>query len=327
MRIIHFATEGVFDKAVTLELCRPLLKSVLDVFGVTNLRTKGGAESSYNASKTRSWKHPESEALGSHQHPEMFINPSLLAECLARCIQLNWDDLSMRFSLKIVAKIAEVPPVEFRHLWIPFVRELISTLDPANVPLSTLRYQELARAILEAYLDKQVGMEPSGAADYSGQGPVHCSCSDCWSLDRFLESGERVWRFSAVKKRREHVESQLTYSEFSCSRKTESWGSPYTLVVTKDVDCGAKAKKEWSDRFAQAWHEFSKFDQGKLKVLLGADWEKITTMRQLRFNQVPEVHVQRVPPPPPAVLEPRVDTGNAMWPANLVAGVKRRADD
>jgi hypothetical protein len=257
----------------------------------------------------------------------MFISASLLAECLARCIQFNWDDLARLFSLKLAAKTVDVPPVEFHYLWIPFVRELISTLDAANIPLSTPRYQELACAILEAYLDKEVGMEPSGAADYSGLGPVYCNCSDCGDLNRFLASGEKVWHFSALKKRRKHLEDSLGYSsisKFGCSHHSEGRGSRWTLVVKKTVNTGAKAKKEWSDGFAQAWDEFSKFDQDKLKMLLGSDYEKITSMRHLRFNQGPQVQVQRAPP---AVFEPRANAGNAMWPANLVAGVKRRAEE
>lgn len=331
MRILHFETKGFFDKAVTLELCKPLLKSVLDVMDVANLRTKEGVQPEYKTSKkARNWDYHgllASSQDGPHAKPETFISANLLAECLGRCIQFGWDDLASLFSLKLAAKIVDVPRVEFHHLWLPFVRELISTLGAANVPLSTPRYQELARAILEAYLDKEVGKEPSGATDYSGLGPVSCSCADCGDLNRFLASGEKVWRFPAIKKRRKHLEDELGFSStsrFGCSHHSERGGRCGTLVVTKTVDTGAKAKKEWTDRFAQAWDEFGKFDQDKLRVLLGADYERITSMRHLGFGQGPQAQVQRAPP---AVLEPRANARNAMGAANLVAGVKRRAGE
>ncbi|KAK0724019.1 hypothetical protein B0T21DRAFT_395412 [Apiosordaria backusii] len=294
MRVICLATEDAFDKAVTLQLCKPLLSSVLDIFCVTNLRTKEAVESSYNAPKTRSWNYWEMDAAqkGPHQHPEMYISPSLLAECLTRCIQLNWDDLARRFSLKIVAKIAQVPPVEFHYLWMPFVRELISALDAANVP-SPRRVIKNLRV-------------PSSRHTWISK----------WEWSRAVQStiaARAPWHFPAAEKRRRHVEGQVSYLKLSCLCQTERRGSPHTLIVTKKVDTGVQAKKEWTYRFTQAWVEFSKFDQAKLKVLLGEDWEKITSMRHLQLNQVEGAHVQRGPRPRP---------GHGY----RVAGVKRRAE-
>ncbi|KAK4196597.1 hypothetical protein QBC40DRAFT_268358 [Triangularia verruculosa] len=291
MRIV-----SVFDEAITVELCEPLLRSALDILSVTKLRTKEAAEVEYNASKTRSysWRDMGTVRNCAHQHPEMYINAELLAHCLARCVQLKWDDLARRLSLKVVSEIAQVPPAEYHYLWIPFVRELISKLDSVDVPLSTPRYQQVALAIFEAYLEKQVGKEPTGEQDYSGQGP-------------------RTWQFSAAEKRRRHVEGYVSGLPLRCQCQTHAQGSPYTLIVTKKVDTGAKAKKDWTDRFSQAWDEFSKFDQGKLKVLLGDDFEKITSMRHLRLNQG-EGSGKRAPP------KGTVDGAQ-------VAGAKRKAEE
>ncbi|KAK0641423.1 hypothetical protein B0T16DRAFT_214481 [Cercophora newfieldiana] len=289
LQILQFAKQEVFDKAATLEFCKPLLASVLNNLDASTLITKEGAEAEYAASKPHGSDRFNWHQMNQHarsrpdQAREKFITPDLLSGCLARCIEAGWDDLAMRFCLKIAAKADSIPPVEFHHLWVPFVRQLITTLDEANVPLSTPRYQQLACSILEAYLDKYVGREPTGAVDYSGQGPVSCTCGDCCSLNSFLASGERTWSFSAVKKRREHVERYIAPG-LGCTYRTESRGSPYTLIVTKNIDSGAKAKKDWTARFAEAWDAFTKFDESKLKLLLGADWEKITSMRHLRLS-------------------------------------------
>jgi len=287
---------------------------------ISALRTQNGAAASFAAEKPHfsyDWRRSEAYARnGPHKKPQMFILPEILAACLARCIKYGWDDLAMLLSLKIVSKADTIPLVEFHYLWIPFVRELISTLDKASIPLSTPRYQEIACAIFESYLNRQVGKEPSGAVDYSGQGPVACSCRECPAINRFLQSGERTWRYSAVKKLRQHAEGILGRPGLNCSLHTDSHGSPHTLVVIKNVDSGAKAKKEWNDRFAEAWDEFTKFDQEKLKTLLGAEWERITGMRHLRLSTAQGLvqHVQG-------------GGGPGVSPANLVAGMKRRAED
>lgn len=232
----------------------------------------------------------------------MHISPSLLAECFTRCIQVSWDDLARRLCLRIIADISQVPSDEFHFLWIPLVRELISALDAANVPLSTPRYREVARAILETYLEKQVGMEPSGASDYSGQGPVGCSCNDCVVLNAFLASGQRTWEFTAAERRRRHIETMLMYLKHACSCNTaRPRGRTHTLIVSKSVDTGAEVKKKWNNQYAQAWDQFSKFDQDRLKVLLGEEnYEKITSMQHLRVNKTERANAQRRLPGPPA---------------------------
>jgi len=331
MQMIYFATtESFFDKTITLQLCKPLLKSVLDALVVTKLRTKEGTEAEYNALKSLGCAQPQFLAFtrdGLHTKPEMFIGPAVLADCLTRCIQLDWDDLARLFSLKLAATIIDAPPVELRCLWVPFVRELIYNLNATNVPLSTPRYHELACSILEAYLDKGVGMEPSGAEDYSGQGPAPYSCADCADcadLNRFLASGERVWHFFANKDRRKHVESRLGYAPtskigFSCH--TNRVGNRWELVVKKMTDMGAKTKREWTDRYTQARDEFSKFHHESLMILLGEDYERIMSMRDIRVGA--QARARRAPP---AMLGAGANAGNSMRPTNVVAGVKRRAE-
>lgn len=331
MRIIFFATtEPVFDKDVALGLCKPLLKSVLEAMCINRLRTKEGTEEAYKIAETRK-THAEIygyRRTGPHTQPETLIDSNVLADCLTRCIQFGWDDLARLFSLKVAADIADVPPEEYRHLWIPFARHLIRHLDAANVPLSTPRYQQLMCAIFEAYLDKQVRIEPSGEEDYSGYGPVSCrACPECTEMNRFLASGERVWHFFAGKERRKHLDDQLRYSsgpKLDCACSHERVGNRWKIVIQKTVDKGAKAKKDWQARFAQAQIEFGNFDQEKLKELLGEDYESITSMREIRLGARPrDRHASAVL----AVLGAGTHAGNVMRPTNVVAGVKRRAED
>lgn len=78
------------------------------------------------------------------------IDPDTLAQCIAACIRHKWDDAFESIQAKIVADANRIPADEFSPLWIPCLRNIIRTLDANNIPLSTPKYQQLARAILEA---------------------------------------------------------------------------------------------------------------------------------------------------------------------------------
>ncbi|KAK3379221.1 hypothetical protein B0T24DRAFT_545961 [Lasiosphaeria ovina] len=324
LRFTSFAAEGIFEMPVSLELCKPLLKSVVNAMDVTTIRTKDGTAVTPTTMKAQRYDYYQVQAYardGPPQNRQLFISPGLLAECFALSIQFDWDDLPMLLSFKIVSQVDAIPLTEFRHLWIPFIRELISTLNANNVSLSTPQYQEIARAILEAYLDRHVGKEPSGQVNYR-QSPVRCSCADCRLLNGFLQSNERTWRFPAGKGRRQHLHNMLDSAGSGCSHVTERYGNPHTLVVKKGLDAGTRAKKEWNDRFAQAWDDITKFDQEQLKMLLGGEYDKITSMRHLRFPGGAQAQ-QRV-------ASSRHGDGSSMRPILIngspVTGVKRRAE-
>ncbi|KAK3368820.1 hypothetical protein B0T24DRAFT_533126 [Lasiosphaeria ovina] len=289
LKCISFTERGADQMPVhtaVLELCKPLLKSVIDSMDVGTLRSKNGVAQTATATKVQRYGYYQTYGHGREepQALEFFISPSLLAECVSRCILLDWDESSMLLCRRVVDRAGLIPVPEFRHLWIPFIHRLMSTLDENRVPLLTPCYQEVACAILELYLDVAVGKEPSGEVNYR-QSPINpnCYCTDCPAMDRFLASNQREWQFPAAEKRRRHIQSVLESRGAGCSFKTLRYGSPHTLVVTKNIDSGARAKREWTDRFAQAWDDITKFDQEKLKMLLGAQYERITSMRHLRF--------------------------------------------
>ncbi|KAK0716376.1 hypothetical protein B0H67DRAFT_684362 [Lasiosphaeris hirsuta] len=316
LQFIRFAEMGIFEQPAGLELCKPLLKSAINAMDIATLRTKEGATAAFTNLKAQKldYRHVQAFSRDHMRQISQSFEPSALAECFSRCIQFDWDSLSTSLSVKIVAKVNDIPPTEFRHLWIPFIHELISTLNANNVSLSSSRYQEMACAILEAYLDRHVGKEPSGEVNYR-QSPVGCHCADCSRLNLFLQSNERIWRFPVGKSRRQHVHRMLDSAGSRCTHITEHLGSPHTLVVDKGIDAVTKAKKEWTDRYAQAWDDIAKFDQEQLRMLLGGEFEKITSMRHLRL---PGAQVLGV-----AGSQQRV--GVSMPPT--VPGMKRRAED
>jgi len=315
MRFLDYVKEGVFETSTSLDLSKILLRSILDAMDVTTLRSVEGVRAATAAATAKAPRYDYSsysrgpagqmEQLVRH----FLINSHLLVTCLGRCIEYNWNDMCMVFSLKIVAKASAILPVEYHYLWIPFLRHMIATLEAQKVSLWTPRYQGLACAIFEGYMDRHIGKEPSREVDYR-QAPITHHCDDCIQLSNFLQSDQRTWHFPAAEKRRKHLESTVSYSNTGCKCTTERRRSPYTLVVTKGLDSGTKARNAWKDRFSTAWDDISKFDQAKLKELLGEEFEKITTMRHLRTAES-RAPLQGV-------------RGNVL-PPRPAAGVKRRA--
>lgn len=330
LRVMKLASEGKLEKAATVETCKAVLKTVLDSMEVSQLISKDGTTASLKDLQTSRPGYAQVQDFGSRLKLAFYLSPELLHACVALCIRHKWDDLATLVSTKIIASVDRIPAAEFRHLWIPFLRQLIPTLVEKKVPLSTSQYQDLAKAILETFTNKFVGQEPSGAVD-NRQKPVSCSCADCQPLNRFLTSNQTVGRFPLAEKRRAHLHSVLDSARANCTHVTERKGSPYTLVVTKGLDAGSRAKQEWGKRYNQAVADFAEFDQEKMVMLLGDDWERITRMQHLRYTGAP-ARTDRTQPRHPlgtgantnAVSTPASGTP---WPVNVVAGRKRGAAD
>ncbi|RSL55040.1 hypothetical protein CEP53_007231 [Fusarium sp. AF-6] len=168
------------------------------------------------------------------------------------------DNLVASFVAKLTSDCSGIKGAEIPHLWIPFLRKVDATLDYSTMSSTELSgYQKLFTTFLKAYLDKYVGKEP--VYNRSLVRPrVHCNCSDCGRLNEFLVDRSReVGRFPVNKQRRGHLHSGLDGANIDCTHTTERRGSPQTLVATK---------------------ELVRFDQDRLKKLLGDEYTAITNM-------------------------------------------------
>lgn len=286
---LRLSDEGLFEKAATLAVCKPLFDVVLHKMDLSRLCSRQGVlaasktlrESNPSYYNYAQMSAPNQERLAAKAAAPRVIVPDTLAQCIAACIQHEWEDVSGSPQAKIVADVNRIPATEFRPLWIPSFRKIIQTLEANNIPLSTPKHQQLARAILEAYIDKYIGTEPSGAIDHR-QRPVSCSCSDCSGLNAFLKGSQKVGRFPMAERRRRHLESKLAYSGSGCTVNREIMGSPYTLVVTKGLDAGTRGLQEWTRRRLEGQQDLAEFDREKMDILLGDEaWQRITGMQHL----------------------------------------------
>jgi hypothetical protein len=229
-------------------------------------------------------------------------------------LKLGWDDILRSLSLKIAAQIPAVPPEQFNFLWLPFLHRITSIFLEQSVPLSTPRYQQLALAIVESYLDRYVGPESHpGENDWAMPDIKRslyyaCRCNDCEVLMAFLKSSTlRTKKFQCGKDRRRHLHDILDSYGSAVSHETDQSTNPNTLVVIKRSSGAQDARRAWESRRNVATTELGKLKQSELVELLGEeDYKKI---------------VKRLPGLALSDSALRASSGNS------VAGVKRKAED
>ncbi|RMJ07363.1 hypothetical protein CDV36_013034 [Fusarium kuroshium] len=192
------------------------------------------------------------------------------------------DNLVASFVAKLTSDCSGIKGAEIPHLWIPFLRKVDGALDYSTMSSTELSgYQKLFATFLKAYLDKYVGKEP--VYNRSLVRPrVHCNCSDCGRLNEFLVDRSReVGRFPVNKQRRGHLHSGLDGANIDCTHTTERRGSPQTLVVTKTFRQIAQRLQSWTTRRTEATKELVRFDQDRLRKLLGDEYTAITNMDRI----------------------------------------------
>lgn len=85
-------------------------------------------------------------------------------------------------------------------------------------------------------LEAMTAEAPSPPADQRRAAPIRCRCDDCAELKRFLEDPhEPVHRFRLRQDRRSHLEGEILTHRLDLDRRTETKGSPHTLVCTKNM--------------------------------------------------------------------------------------------
>lgn len=180
-----------------------------------------------------------------------------------------YEALATRFFEKLSTQIAHIPASEYPGLWLPFLRRFSGLLQGHNILLDTAKYRIIFAQVLCAWLNTYVGRQPRPNTSLV-RPRVKCSCGDCNDLSRFLLDGSaEVGRFPRAEKRRRHMQMELCCAEMDIECVTESFGSPYTLVVKKTNHHDQLAKSAWQQRVTTAKTELGQFNQNDLRAILG----------------------------------------------------------
>ncbi|WPL17885.1 hypothetical protein Thiowin_02928 [Thiorhodovibrio winogradskyi] len=110
----------------------------------------------------------------------------------------------------------------------------------ASAPMA----EQLKEAMV-ARLRQRVAAPIEPPADWRRPAKLRCQCTHCQQLGRFLDSPtDASWRLKAVKKTREHVTAEIGKAQCDLDLKTETRGTPHTLVCTKNQASYAKALRQ-----------------------------------------------------------------------------------
>ena len=170
----------------------------------------------------------------------------------------------------------------FEGLLLPLLKQLPPVTNQGSDSLSTPRYANVFRTVIQSYISAYVQSPPPKPTGFERQ-PRGCglSCEDCVSLDAFLMDAKKPIAHFAVKaQRREHLERRLEKS--TCSTETLRNGTPYTLVVKKQGGEWENAMKEWEKRCAVANQKVEEIGVEKLRGLLGDEWENAVGLRGMK---------------------------------------------
>lgn len=196
------------------------------------------------------------------------------------------DEFAATLASKIIADTPRIPANQLNLLWLPFLRDLASTMISTDTDRDTPIFQQLYTTLLNAYLTTYVRQEPVRDRSLYRR-PVSCSCGDCSELNRFLENPrEGNGRFPLNEGRRAHLAGRINAAGIDCTHKTEKRGSPYSLVVVKSFRQNEQEIRDWKARQKEAAAQFKKFEWDDLEVLLGPNYSSIVNMNQIRLTPV-----------------------------------------
>lgn len=214
------------------------------------------------------------------------------------------DTLLMRLTMKLVGDARRIPLRELTHLWVPFLPLLLDVLEKHQIPLSTPRYQNIFAAIMEVYLLKEVGKAPKQMWQPAMRS-ITCGCGLCFRVNQFLSEPS----FNAVRIRDSntefgHVQHYLSglREGISCDFKIDAASG--NITVTKRLKPDPTAIKQWeSKRDYVRKQVFEKFDQAKLRAILGEEYLWFTGFELLENVVETEVHDEEELPPPPLAVQ------------------------
>ncbi|KAK3955661.1 hypothetical protein QBC32DRAFT_321452 [Pseudoneurospora amorphoporcata] len=209
------------------------------------------------------------------------------------------DSLLMRLTMKLVGDVRCIPLRELTHLWVPFLSLLLDVLEKHQIPLSTPRYQNMFAAIMEAYLLKEVGKAPKQVWQPAMRS-ITCGCGLCFRVNQFLsESSFNAIRIHVSNASFAHVQNYLIGLREGISCDFTMDAASGTITATKRLKPDATAIKQWEEKKDNVKKQiFAKFDQAKLRAILGEEYSWFTGFELLENVLDAEVHDEEELPPP-----------------------------
>ncbi|KAM7194936.1 hypothetical protein V8F33_006978 [Rhypophila sp. PSN 637] len=235
--------------------------------------------------------------------PMLVIDHEQLAEFIAALLQQKVGSARMRqLAFGIIAKAPLIRRGDFVTLWLPFLHKLIVVLEHHKVPLSKPRWSHIFAAILDAFV--YTSKPQIEVMEWKTDLVRHtCFCAHCNNFRAFFAADQVELRGEEMSQY--DVDHIKTYILDVMTQRTSCQYDSHTglLVISKIGSFTEKTYREWAQAGEYVRSRVRRFDEVKLKQILGLDFSSIWNAASLVLPEAPV----KVPPPPaiPIQQEPR----------------------
>ena len=277
--IYRFQSTGQISKETAKEVHRETIRRLMpELLEIDDLEPD---------SKRIKYTSPSDEALikctSTHSRPPTtsvlnHSKPLKVAGFAGHCLHLGLRDEAHKVLGEVVRTCTFWSLGAFRSIWIPFLRAFLKYVSrlPAE---EKSEYYYVFKEIIENYIRRYLGVEPPTPiiTPLSKRG---CGCPECRQLDKFiLDPLQQSGYFAYKESIRDHLETRLNH-EYRC--KTEDYGRPFTLIVTKNQSAAQQAVAEYKKRRDNVSSDIKSVGLSALNEMLGTDGEDLIDFQSVR---------------------------------------------
>lgn len=230
--------------------------------------------------------------------PMLVISHEQLAEFVTALLQQRVGGTMIRqLAFAVIAKAPLIRRGEFATLWLPFLRKLIEVLEKFKIPPSKPRWSHIFGAIFDAFVCSNKGEKPEVVEWKVDIKTLPCGCVNCRSLAGFLCYAHDKTELRGIGT----IEDVAHVKKFVLDRISQRTSCEHdvqtrALVIRKIGSYTEKTEREWAQAAEEAKRQIRRFEEGKLRQILGLDFSCIWNAENLVLPRPAPV---KFPPPPP----------------------------
>jgi hypothetical protein len=222
---------------------------------------------------------PDDTVTHTTQDTKDKTNGQRFALLLCDSLSLGLDIDVHQMVLSLIKELGTYDYCNFDSVYHPAFEVLGPLLQGKKYPVQNSSIASLIRSILITHIAHYVEAEPV-PSDFWVRGRVGCACKDCAKLNEFLDdSTQHVWRFTASQARRAYVQKRISNRGEGYNIETERYGSPFTMVVTKNKLRYFRYHEHWVSRRDHIRKKIEAFDQHFLRLCLGEEYDAIASVK------------------------------------------------
>ena len=240
---------------------------------VADLRASKDLDSSKKLRGAGSPSHVRKVPKGSSSNGTIISNLNVkeLARVMDQCYCMGIFE-SMQDILKVVGSEAKaIDRGSFNRFIIPFLYRFARIFHRHKDRIRGSRYEKSYVKIVSLYIHRFLGPAPPLSSDNWTRRGVHCSCTDCQWLNRFLAHPEQhSATFESRPPEQCHLINELCKLPFQLAETStviKGWSQVLTIKKYKNAD--NRTKEEWTQKENAIQEELSSLGRETMKDVFG----------------------------------------------------------